>query len=199
MNSPTDILPETLIGQHADAIEPHHRFGEVVYLGKPWDLSHLDPFAMRLDPGLGFEVDVVVLFTCHCFSHSIAKDGRPQIPDHDIFDNGHERRVLNEERYELSRKHLPTMIRDLPIRTIQVAGTYTSNFMTLEILDHAGAKKHYAVFFEVKADSRRKKRLLLHVQSAYLLDTLTERKKKAGKVRFHVLLKAAYEGRKIKG
>lgn len=55
------------------------------------------------------------------------------------------------------------------------------------------------MFFEVKRDSRRKKRILLHVQSAYLLDTLTDRKKKAGKVRFHVLLKAAYEGRKIKG
>lgn len=198
MNSPADIVPEVLIGQHADAIEPHHRFGEVVYLGTPWDLSHLDPFAMRLDPGLGFEIDVVVLFTCHCFSHSIGKDGRKEIPDHEIFDNGQERRVLNEERYHLSRQYLPTMIRNLPVRTIQVAGAYTANFMTLEVIE-AGEKKHYAVFFEVKRDSRRKKRVLLHVQSAYLLDTLTDRKKKAGKVRFHVLLKAAYEGRKIKG
>ena len=91
------------------------------------------------------------------------------------------------------------MIRDLPDRTIQAAGTDASNFMTLEVVDPAGQKKHYAVFFEVKKDSRRKKRILLHVQSAYLLDTLTDRKKKAGKVRFHVLLKAAYEGRKIRG
>ncbi len=198
MNSPADIVSEVLIGQHADAIEPHHRFGEVVYLGTPWDLSHLDPFAMRLDPGLGFEIDVVVLFTCHCFSHSMGKDGRREIPDHEIFDNGQERRVLNEERYHLSQQYLPTMIRNLPVRTIQVAGAYTANFMTLEVID-AGERKHYAVFFEVKRDSRRKKRVLLHVQSAYLLDTLTDRKKKAGKVRFHVLLKAAYEGRKIKG
>ena len=77
MKDPADIVPEALIGQHTDAIEPHHRFCDVVYLGKPWDLSHLDPFAIRLDPGLGFAVDVVVLFTCHCFSHAIEKDGRP--------------------------------------------------------------------------------------------------------------------------
>ena len=199
MKDPADIVPEALIGQHTDAIEPHHRFCDVVYLGKPWDLSHLDPFAIRLDPGLGFAVDVVVLFTCHCFSHAIEKDGRPDIPAREIFDNGQERRVLNEERYHLSRQYLPAMIRDLPDRTIQAAGTDASNFMTLEVVDPAGQKKHYAVFFEVKKDSRRKKRILLHVQSAYLLDTLTDRKKKAGKVRFHVLLKAAYEGRKIRG
>jgi hypothetical protein len=198
MNHPADLVPEALIGQHSDVIERHHRFGEVTYLGTPWDLSHLDPFAMRLDPGLGYEIDVVVLFTCHCFSHSIGRDGRAEIPAHEIFDNGQERRVLDEERYQLSRQYLPGMIRDLPGRTIQIAGSYTANFMTLEVIE-AGEKKHYAVFFEAKRDSRRKRRVLLYVQSAYLLDTLTDRKKKASKVRFHILLKAAYEGRKIKG
>jgi hypothetical protein len=57
----------------------------------------------------------------------------------------------------------------------------------------------YAVFFEVSKDHRRKKRMLLRVQSAYRLDTLSERLKKGGKVNFAQLLRATYAGRKIKG
>ena len=189
------------IGLHRDAVDAHHRFENVQIDGMPLDLSHLEAFALRLDPGLGFEVDVVVLFSCHCFTHSILADHRAEteIPGAEIFDNGRERRVLDIERYHLSTQHLVSIVRDLHQRTIQVAGADAPNFMTFEFIDADQVTKTYAVFFEVEKDSRRKRRLLLRIQSAYILDDLTQRQKKAGKVRFSVLLKAAYEGRRIRG
>jgi hypothetical protein len=161
----------------------------------------LEAFALRIDPGLGFEIDVVVLFSCHCFSHSIHRDPRAEfaIPIEEIFSNDRERRVLNGERYLLSRAYLPKLIRELPQRKIQVANSDVQNFMTFEIIDAAKEPRRYVVFFEVERDNRRKRRVLLRVQSAYILDTLTQRQKKAGKVGFNVLLKAAYEGRCIRG
>lgn len=92
------------------------------------------------------------------------------------------------------------LVKELPTRTIQFAGQDPLNFVTLELLDESGKELGpYAVFFEVTKDSKRRGRLLLHVQSAYHLDVLTQRQAKAGKVKFDTLLRAAFEGRKIKG
>jgi hypothetical protein len=114
---------------------------ESVRTSEAWDLRHLDAFALRVDPGIGFEVDVVVLFTCHCFTHSFKRDVRSPL---------------------------------------EIPGVY-------------------AVFFEVMRDKQRKRRLLLYIQSAYRLESLTHRLAKAGKVRFATLLRAAYQGRRIHG
>lgn len=171
-------------------------------MGTPWQLSHLDAFAMRLDPGLGFDVDVVVLFSCHCFSKSFKRDGRPHsfMDEGEVFDNGRERRVLCPVRYEFSHRLLPRIVKELPTRTIQVAASERQNFVTFEEKKEDGTVVfRYGVFFEVNRDHRRKKRLLLHVQSAYVQDDLTKRQKKAGKVTFATLLRAAYTGRKIRG
>lgn len=185
-----------------EVVESHHRFSDVSYNGTPWDLTHLDAFAMRLDPGLGVAVDVVVLFSCHCFSKSFKRDGRPMadVPDGEVFDNGRERRVLCPERYVFSQQFLPRLVRELPARTIQVAATDRQNFVTFEEKKEDGTLLfRYAVYFEVTRDTRRKKRLLLHVQSAYVQNELSKRQKSAGKVSFANLLRAAYAGRKIKG
>ena len=71
-----ELANQTPVFEHADAIEPRHRFPEIIFRGETWDLRHLDAFALRIDPDLGFEVDVVMLFTCHCFTHSIKRDVR---------------------------------------------------------------------------------------------------------------------------
>ena len=186
---------------HRDAVANHHRFENVQFGGMSLDMSHLEAFALRLDPELGFEVDVVVLFSCHCFTHSMADDLRTEteIPAAEIFDNGRERRVMDLERYHLSRRHLVSIVSGMHQRTIQVAGADAPNFMTFEFIDSDQAIRTYAVFFQVEKDNRRKKRLILRIQSAYILAELTQRQKKAGKVRFNVLLKAAYEGRRIRG
>lgn len=199
--APETAQPEWGIGEHHDAVEAHHAFSALSFNGTDWDLSHLRAFVFRIDPGLKFEVDVIVLFSCHCFTHKPESDPRSPdgIPANEIFDDGRERRVLNEERYLLFRKYLPQLIKELPSRTIQIASSGARNFMTFEFVGAAQKTRRYAVFFEVERDRRRKRRMLLRVQSAYAIEDLTHRQKKAGKVRFNVLLCAAYDGRGIRG
>lgn len=186
---------------HLEVVQGHHRFEGVHYRGAALDLQHLDAFALKVDPGLGIEIDVVILFSCHCFTISFKRDGRGEalVPADEVFDNGRERRVLCLKRYEHS-KILPRVIKELGARTIQVAATDRQSFVTFEVLDaNDGSKHRYAVYFEVTRDKRRKKRLILHVQSAYVPDQLTKRQEKAGKVSFTVLLRKAYLGEKIRG
>jgi len=182
--------------------EPAHRFPQVSYHGIKWDLSHLDSFAFRVDLGLGSDITVLVLFSCHCFSHSLRWDERAShaIPDHEIYADDKERRVLNPKRYELSRLHLRSIVGNLPSRHVTIADERQPNFVTLEDLNANGTTTLYAIFFEVEKDKSRKCRLVLRIQSAYVLDNgLTKRQAKAGKVTFHTLLRAAYLGRKIRG
>jgi len=133
--------------EHTDAVEPRHRFPAVHFYGEKWDLRHLDAFALRIDPDLGFEVDVVVLFTCHCFTHSITRDARAllEIPPDEIYEDDLERRVLSKERYELSRRFLPGLVKNLPKRAIRYAGDNSLNYFTAEVTgtDRPGV---YAVF-----------------------------------------------------
>lgn len=136
--------------------------------------------------------DVVVLFTCHWFAHSMKWDERApiEIPREEIFDNRIERRVLDKERYELSRRFLPQLVKELDQRQIRFAGASAANFFIAE--DLAPEAGSYAVFFEIRRDRRRKKRMLLYVQSAYRLDRLTKRLVSARKIRFRKLLRSTY-------
>jgi hypothetical protein len=182
--------------------ETVHRFGPIVYQGVEWDLSHLDSFAFKIDPGLGTVITVVVLFSCHCFSHSFRWDtrSRSEIPCHEIYDDGREQRVLNPKRYQLSRQLLRNIVKNLPARRITVADRKQPNFVTLEKVNSDGTVSQYAVFFEVDKDKNRKRRLMLRIQSAYVLDTgLTKRQEDARKVGFDTLLRATYQGKQIRG
>ena len=105
------------------------------------------------------------------FTHSFKRDVRAplEIPLEEIYADGVERRVLSKERYDLSRRFLPALVKDLGSRTIRCAREDSVNFFTAE---DAGADPPgvYVVFFEVRRDKRRKRRLLLYIQSAYWLD-----------------------------
>ena len=188
---------------HREVVKSHHKFSGVSWKGFPWDLSHLGAFAMRVDPGLGYDIDVVVLFSSHCFSQSFKRDGRnpAQVPADEIFDDGRERRVLHPPRYEMSRRYLPAMVKELHKRTIQIAASDRQNFVTFEEFDGDGKFVcRYGVFFEPTRDSHRKKRIVLRVQSAYAMeDGLTKRLSKPKKVNFLTLLRKVYLGEKIRG
>ncbi len=186
-----------LIDQHQD-IASRHRFGSVVYEGEPWDLSHLAPFVFRAALSDSLIVDVVVLFSCHCFAHGVESETRDVVPREEFFMDGTEVRILSPERYRLSKLYLPQLIHELSTRHIRVLGGSRPNYLTVEAFDEVGRSVNYAVFFEVLKDRARKKRMLLRVQSAYKLPTLNKRMEKARKVNFGVLLKAVYEGREIR-
>lgn len=192
----SSVLP--LIEEHKDALPPESRFGRVVYQGAEWDLAHLQPFAFRHAINPELTVDVVVFFSCHCFTHDMKKDQRDDIPEEEIYDDGRELRVLNPERYELSRQQLPSLVEQLASRHIRVMAHGRPNFLTVEIIDRNGVQVPYTVFFEVTKDRSRRKRMILRVQSAHARQELTKRQAKARKVRLDVLLRAVYEGREIK-
>lgn len=182
--------------------EPGHRFSGVSYRGTKWNLNHLDAFTFKIDLGLGEDVTVLVLFSCHCFTRSFRWDARAThlISADEIYDDGKERRVLDPQRYELSRRYLRDIVVQLPFRRITIANEKQPNFVTLEQLNEDGTTSLYAVFFEAERDRSRKRRIVLRIQSAYVLDNgLTRRQEKAGKVGFATLLRATYLGKRIRG
>jgi hypothetical protein len=184
------------------APEPAPRFREIVFRGTRWDLSHLDSFTFKaaLEPGL--DVTVLVLFSCHCFSHRFRWDKRPRtmIPGSEIYDDGREQRVLDPHRYELSRRFLKHVVMSLPSRRIVIADERQPNFVTLDGINADGSTSLYAIFFEVQRDKNRKRRMILRIQSAYELDEgLTKRQAKAQKIGFATLLRATYLGKKLRG
>jgi len=179
--------------------DSRHRFPPIRYYDVDWDLTHLDSFAFKVD--IGFEATVVVIFSCHCFSHSFRWDTRPraEIPELEIYKDEKEERVLDPVRYQLSRTLLRKLITELPSRHIVVANVQSRNFLTWEVQRETGRPSIYAVFFDVEKDQQRRQRLILRVQSAYVLDQgLTRRQKEAKKIRLTTLLKAAHEGRTIR-
>ncbi|TGN97095.1 hypothetical protein PL79_013545 [Burkholderia sp. USMB20] len=176
-------------------------FPPTIYRGERWDLSHLRPLTFICDLETGFDVTVLVLFSCHCFTRSFKWDQRDRdaIPDDEIYDDGRETRVLCADRYHGSRRLLRDVIVGLPARRIVVADERQRNFVTVETVLSDGTQRVYAVFFEVSKDRARKRRLVLRVQSAYLLEgDLTKRQRDARKVALRTLLRASLEGRKIR-
>jgi hypothetical protein len=108
--------PECLIAERLH--EPAHRFSDVSCRGIPWNLNHLDAFTFKTDLGPGGDITVLVLFSCHCFTHSFRWDARPThlIPDDEIYHDGKERRVLDPQRYKLSGRYLREIVIQLPSR-----------------------------------------------------------------------------------
>ena len=181
---------------HHDVVADHHRFTGLAVGTEVWQLDHLEAFALRvpleLSPGKPVDIDIVVLFSNHCFTRGLNPG---EVVDDDlIVMDGSEKRVVDKERYSLSRQYLPRLILELPTRHILVADPTRPNFVTFELPPVApGAEPvRYAVFFEVKKDSVRRRRMLLRVQSAYILDKPSKRLLKADKMRFQVILKRAY-------
>lgn len=117
---------------------------------------------------------------------------------HLVEDGPRKNRMLDEVRYKLSKHYLPRLIQELSARHIKVADPSRPNFVTFEpptgLLPDE--KRPYSIFFEVVKDSKRKRRLLLRVQSAYLLDHMSKHLKEAKKMNFPVILKRAYKGEK---
>lgn len=189
----TDAVP---MNQHHDVVEDHHRFAPMTVDDETWHFDHLEAFAMRVSfevsSGKALEVDMVVLFSNHCFTRSLEPD--EVVAETQIVMDGTEKRVLDRERYGLSRQYLPKLIWELPTRHILVADPTRPNYVTFEMpVTTPGVEpKLYAVFFEVKRDKVRRKRMLLRVQSAYILDKPSKRLLKADKMRFQVILKRAY-------
>jgi hypothetical protein len=188
-----DIV-EGNIDEHSEAVESQHRFEPIEVGDETWDFSHLEAFAIKIPIDANNKtqivIDVVFFFTCHCFTRSLETGETPESGF--LFDNGQEKRVLDKERYELSKVHLRDIVKTLPSRSILVASPSIPNFVTYEIITSSGETKKYSVFFMAQRDKKRKKRVLLRIQSAYVLENETKRQASASKISFRNLIKRAY-------
>lgn len=191
------LMIKTPMDDHHELVDPHHRFATLTVCEEVWEFDHLEAFVMKVPVELisnqVADLDVIVLFSNHCFTRGLETPDE-LVDESLIVMNGSEPRVLDRERYLLSRQYLPQLILELPTRHVQVADPTRPNFVTFELPSMATKEQpiRYAVFFEVKRDRKRKRRVLLRVQSAYILDEPSKRLLKADKMRFQVILKRAY-------
>ena len=190
-------MTKTSMDDHHELIESHHRFATLTVRDEIWEFDHLEAFAMKVPVDLStnhaVDLDVIVLFSNHCFTRGLVTPDELVDESLIVMDKS-ESRVLDRERYQLSRQYLPQLILELPMRHIQVADSTRPSFVTFELPSMATGEPpiRYAVFFEVKRDRKRKRRVLLRVQSAYILEEPSKRLLKADKMRFQVILKRAY-------
>jgi hypothetical protein len=183
------------ISDHQEAVSKQNRFEPRLVGGEEWTFDHLEAFVIKmpivLPPQISATLDVVVLFSNHCFTRALRS--METLADDLRFDDERETRVLDEERYTLSKQHLLNIVKNLPSRKILIADASRPNYVTVEIPSAQGQEVlQYAVFFEVEKDKKRNKRVLLRIQSAYLLEHNTRRLQNARKINFSVLLKNAY-------
>jgi hypothetical protein len=195
-NSAEEAEEEESLLQHNDVINARYKYSSVEYIGEIWNLEHLKPFAFKFELNVEVKVDVIVFFSCHCFTRKATDEEQKSLESKYWYSDTYEDRVLDPERYAFSRLLLPRLVQELKSRHIKSTGH--GNFMTIEVIDTSSHKLPYVIFFEVLKDKKRKKRLLLIVQSAYVKNDQTNRMRSGAKVNFAVLLKATYEGRKIR-
>lgn len=184
----------TTMEGHQDVVPDDHKHPPRRYGDELWTFDHLQAFAMKVEveqSAAPVVFDLVVLFSNHCFSRE--KKAGEMVDDSLAVMDGSIHRVMDKQRYELSRQYLPQLVCDLPARHIRVADPSRPNFVTLELQPAipGGEPLHYALFFEVKKDRSRKRRMLLRIQSAYILENPSKRLLNAEKMRFHVILKRA--------
>jgi hypothetical protein len=166
--------------------------------GELWTFEHLDPFSFPytiVTGGADVQIYVDVVFSCHCFSRERA--GGEQVPVAWLYATARETRVLDRDRYELSRQHLRALLSNIDGRRILFAGP--ENFFTVEGMSAEGVEGFYQVFFVVTRKANAARRLELKVQSAYFVSELHRRATPASmrKVRFKIIATAAFEGRRL--
>lgn len=187
----------SLLVQHKD-LYTKRRFKLCAYQGVQWDLSHLGPFAFREEIEPQLWVDVVVFFSSHCFTRGYKTWEDRGIPDEHRYWDANVLRVLDPHRFELSKKFMPALAQQLKERHIRVLGAPHHNFATFEGSEEDGVSFLYAVFFSVRKDRSRSKRLIMHIDSAYPIPALSNNQKKSKKVNLRTLLKTVYKGKAIK-
>lgn len=158
--------------------------------GKVYDLSHLNAHHIEyFDAEAQVTYAFIVTYGHHCFtkdSEQLSPHERSQL----FYSAPNETRPFNFERYELS-KNLPEIIQSLDQSEAFVFHAGYSNYAVVKVLTPEGIVKQYQVIFKV---FKEKKRLRIHVISAYFLD---KKSGKRQKVRFLTIAKNLKQGKKL--
>lgn len=169
-----------------------------IYKGEVYDLTHLHPFeVIYKQPAKGNKPEqsyyLNVSFSLHCFTKRI--EYLENLDDKLLYQDSREVRMFDFQRYQLS-KSLKRMVLELDKQKCYHTGK--GNFFIIEMIDEAGQKREYEVFFTMSHASNRGK-LNLFVQSAYLRDEehkANQPKKKP--INFYVIAYNTLVGRPIK-
>lgn len=170
----------------------------LLILGKRFDLSHLAPSVLacpRLPEQDGSQrpdLLIGVAFSHHCFTETPEK---ASAEGHRVITNK-DPRVFCEQRYDLSRLYLPSMVNSLPQAKVEFAWE-GRNYRHL-LQGHLEDGSKYAMFFTIKkAETNSKNDLRLFVESAYpILDWHSQGQPKL--IRFRLLAMKTLVGEKIR-
>ncbi|NOQ34398.1 MAG: heat-shock protein [Methylococcaceae bacterium] len=162
-----------------------------VFEGKVYDLSHLNAHtAEYTDDSKGRTYKYIVTYSFHCF----AKEN-PLLSAEDskllLYKTRKENRHFNFERYELS-KHLPCIILSLGSKETVCFHAGHSRFANYKVNDDKGNTINYFVVFK---SFKEKKRLRLHIESAYPVSS--SEKVKMKKINFFVIAYNTLMGKSI--
>lgn len=168
------------------------------YKGERYDLTHLHPFEMIYkQPVKGNKSEqsyhLNVSFSLHCFTKRI--ESSENLDNELLYQDSREVRIFDFQRYQLS-KSLKQIVLELDKQKCYHTGK--GNFFIINLLDEAGQKREYEVFFTMSRASN-KGQLNLFVQSAYLRDNehkANQPKKKS--INFYVIAHNTLIGRPIK-
>jgi hypothetical protein len=163
--------------------------------GATVNFDHLEPFQFEMVTQARPKGAVIdVRFSNHCFSVAYDAD-RHQADVVDVWDRG-QRRVFDQERYELSRG-LRAIIEGLP--SAPVFQTPEANFVRI-VAPGGNGPEEYRVYFNARRDRERGCDVSLFVESAYAPDCQSAVLKTAQltKVRFAVLIDKTIRGEKLR-
>ena len=141
--------------------------------GEDYDLTHLQDsvfsFSIAATKGCPeINADMLIQYSSHCVSigppHGERFDFAELGMDQLVVDERGNERCFCPERYEWS-KNLPDIIRTLPSDRVCFF-TGHENWLTFEILDPAGVRHTYEVFFNLRRQSS--KFVRVYVESGYV-------------------------------
>lgn len=158
------------------------------YDGEQFDLRHLDARIVEYDHSYSGPdtYKSYVTYGFHCFTTSR--------PDEDSLGEYHspkESCPFCKKRYELS-KYLPDLVARLADEDTRCYFAGCSRYATIELTLDSGKVIHYMMAFKA---FREKKKLRLHVESAYPLEERPDRMKK---IKFLVIAHKTLLGKEIK-
>jgi len=157
------------------------------YKEEVYSLSHLDAHIAEYTDKEGKIYKYIVTYSFHCFAKDVPGLSEAE-NDQLIYQTRKDKRHFNFERYELS-KHLPKIIRSLGEEPICFHGGH-NRFIRYKIQDDEGNAINYFIAFK---SFKEKKRLRLHIESAYPVSP--EEKGKLKKINFFTIAHNTLHGK----
>jgi hypothetical protein len=166
-----------------------------VFKGKTYDLSHLDAHISEYIDDRKDQTQVIykyiVTYSFHCFAKEDPNLSKEESESF-VYKTRKENRHFNFERYELS-KHLPSIINSLGNQNMTCFHAGHNRYAHYKVDDGKGNIINYFVVFK---SFKEKKKLRLHIESAY--PVIPSEQGKMKRIGFFVIAHNTLLGKSIK-